>query len=104
MRTRLLVVVAVALSVGLAAAVSPLASSHPDGLERVAVDEGFADRARVVRLQEDAPAAGYAVPGIGDERLAAGVAGAAGTLGVFAAGFGLAAVLRRRRRGSAWAR
>ena len=39
---------------------------------------------------------GYAFPGIADERVAKGVAGFIGTLGVFALGFGAAAVLRRR--------
>ena len=102
---RLFVVLALAVSVGLATAVSPFASSAPDGLNRVAADHAFADRGELHAVQRDAPIAGYAFPGIGDERLAKGVAGFAGTLGVFAIGFGAAAVLRRRTtrdRGSSW--
>ena len=37
---RVFVVVAIAVAVGLATAVSPFASSSPDGLERVAEDKG----------------------------------------------------------------
>ena len=39
---------------------------------------------------------GYAVPGVGDARLATGLAGFLGTLVVFGAGFGIATVARRR--------
>lgn len=89
-------VAAVALAVGLATAVSPFASSSPDGLEKVAQDKGFADAARLHAVQEDAPIPDYAFPGIDDARVATGVAGFAGTLGVFALGSGLAWALRRR--------
>jgi hypothetical protein len=94
--TRLFVVIDLALSVGLASAISPFASSAPDGLNRVAEDHAFADRGKLHAVQEDSPIPGYAFPGIHDARLAKGVAGFAGTLGVFAIGFGVAAVLRRR--------
>ena len=91
MRLRVFVVLAVALAVGLATAVAPFASSHPDGLERVAHDHGFLDDGR----ERDAPIAGYAFPGIEDERVATGLAGFAGTLVTFAAGWGLLALRRR---------
>jgi hypothetical protein len=88
---RLFTVLVLAVAVGLAVAVSPFASSSPDGLERVATDHGFvADR----RLH-DAPAPGYALPGIDDPELATGAAGFAGTLLVFGLGCGLAAARRR---------
>lgn len=91
------VVVGVGLSVavGLGLAVSPWASSSPDGLERVARDERFADRGRLARIQEDAPVPDYVVPGIANERLATGVAGFGGTLIVFFAGWGVARAVRR---------
>jgi hypothetical protein len=94
---RLFTVLALALAIGLATAVSPLASSSPDGLEKVAEHNGFLDQGRVHRLQEDAPAPGYAFPGVNDPRLATGLAGFAGTLLVFAAGYGLARLTARRR-------
>ena len=40
---------ALAVAVGLATAASPFASSSPDGLERVAADQGFVDRGTVAR-------------------------------------------------------
>ncbi|MGE0028281.1 MAG: PDGLE domain-containing protein [Thermoleophilia bacterium] len=88
---------ALALAVGLATAVSPFASSHPDGLERVATDQGFADAGTVHRVQHASPIADYAFPGIPDARVATGVAGFVGTLGIFAIGFGIALALRRAR-------
>ena len=97
MRTaRFLVIIAVALAVGLAVAVSPFASSSPDGLNKVAEDKGFSDAGRLHQVQESSPIEGYAFPGIENDRVAKGVAGLAGTLGVFAGGYGVAALLRRR--------
>ena len=93
---RLFIVLAVALAIGLATAVSPYASSSPDGLEKVAEQKAFLDQGRLAAIQEDAPVPDYAFPGVGDARLATGLAGFAGTLGVFALGYGLAAVVRRR--------
>ena len=95
---RIFVIVAVAVAVGLATAVAPFATSSPDGLERVATDKAFIDEGRPHAVQEDAPIPDYAFPGIENERVATGVAGFAGTLGVFALGYGLAFALRRRGR------
>jgi len=72
---------------------SPLASPHPDGLERVAEDKGFLDRAREAPYQLIPD---YLFPGIENEQLATIVAGLLGTLVMFGVGFGLAWVLRRR--------
>ena len=85
-----------ALAVGLATAVSPFASSAPDGLETVAGDKQFLDEGKLHSLQEDSPIPEYAFPGIENERVATGAAGFVGTLAVFAIGFGLAWVLGRR--------
>jgi PDGLE domain len=89
-------ILALAITIGLATAASPFASAAPDGLERVADDHAFLDQGRLAKVQEDAPVPDYAFPGIDDPRLATGVAGFAGTLGVFALGFGVAALARRR--------
>jgi len=96
MRTQLFIAVALAVAVGLAVAVSPWASASPDGLEKVAEDKGFLDRGKLHDVQDDSPVPGYAFPGIENQRVATGVAGFAGTLGTFAVGYGLAAVVRRR--------
>jgi hypothetical protein len=95
MRMRWLTILALALAVGLATAASPFASASPDGLERVAGDNAFLDRGRVASVQEHAPVADYAVPGVADPRVATGLAGFAGTLAVFVLGYGVAAVVRR---------
>jgi hypothetical protein len=93
---RLFTAVALSIAVGLALFVSPYASSSPDGLERVAADKGFEDAAQVRAIQERSPIPGYGFPGIEDERLATSVAGFVGALGVFALGYGVAYVVRRR--------
>ena len=77
---------------------SPLASSHPDGLERVAEDEGFIERAR------DAPyeiIPDYVLPGVANEAVATILAGVVGTLVVFGLVYALAWILRRRSRQAA---
>ena len=94
--TRLFTILALAVAVGLATAVSPFASSSPDGLEKVAGDEAFLDRGTPHSLQEDSPVPDYAFPGVGDPQLATGLAGFAGTLLVFGLGYGIVVVARRR--------
>ncbi len=83
---------AVALVATLAlVAVAPLASSAPDGLERVARDLGFATQASAGAAF--APAAGYGVPGIADDDAATVAAGLLGTalVALALAGLGRAA-------------
>lgn len=70
---------------------SPLASPWPDGLERVAEDFGFIEKARepFFEIIPD-----YVFPGVGHEAIAtilAGLVGAAITLGL---GYGLARLLK----------
>ncbi|HEY3397211.1 MAG TPA: PDGLE domain-containing protein [Armatimonadota bacterium] len=79
------------IAVAVAALVAPFASSWPDGLEKVAGQLGFAPRAA-------APAPGYALPGLPEGHVSTGVAGILGTLIVFAAVYGLAALLAARAR------
>jgi len=77
------------------ACLSPLASSSPDGLERVAEDRGF------LELGQDAPyqvIADYVFPGIANEALATILAGIVGTLVLFGAAYGLAWLLTLRKR------
>jgi PDGLE domain len=90
---RLFTILALALAIGLGSALSPFASSSPDGLETVAERKAFLDdgRTQTTSLLSD-----YAIPGVRDSRVATGLAGFAGTLGVFLVGYGIAAVVRRR--------
>jgi len=94
--TRIFVIGALAVAVGLAVAVSPYASSSPDGLNKVAADKGFDGAESGGSIQEKSPIPGYAFPGIENEKVAKGVAGFVGTLSVFALAYGIAYLLRRR--------
>jgi hypothetical protein len=93
---KLFTILALAVAIGLAAAVSPYASSSPDGLEKVAEDKAFLDQGTLHSVQEESPVPDYAFPGVDDPRLATGLAGFAGTLLVFAAGYGIVVAARRR--------
>jgi cobalt/nickel transport system permease protein len=80
---------ALALAVTLLA---PLASPHPDGLERVAADAGFIEAA------QDAPyeiIPDYVLPGISNEALATIAAGVVGTLIVAGGAFAVARLRRQ---------
>jgi PDGLE domain len=90
---RVFTILALALAIGLGTALSPFASSSPDGLEKVAERKAFLDEGRT---QGRSLLSDYAIPGVGDSRLSTGLAGFAGTLGVFLVGYGIAAAVRRR--------
>ena len=75
-------------------ALSPLASSSPDGLERVAEDKGFIDRADNAPFQVIAD---YVFPGIENEALATILAGILGTVVIFGAVYGIGWLIRSRR-------
>ena len=73
------------------AILSPLASSSPDGLERVAEDKGFIETAL------DAPyeiIPDYVMPGVVSEAVATILAGIVGALILFGIGYGLARLLK----------
>jgi hypothetical protein len=85
----------------LAGFVSGYASGSPDGLEKVAGDEGFLESGRESGFA-GSPLAEYAVRGVEDERLAGGLAGVIGVLMTVAVGtllFWALARLARRRSG-----
>jgi hypothetical protein len=92
-----LVVAGLAVALVMAFFVSPEASSKPDGLNKVAIDKGLAAKEQPHAL-DGVPTAGYAVKGIGDDRLSTGIAGVIGVTVVFAAGLGLFAIVRRPKR------
>ena len=98
-RTKLSLFVGAGLAVALLLAflVSPHASSQPDGLNKVAIDHGFADQQKPQALG-DGPLAGYGVKGVDDNRLSTGLAGIIGVAATFALGLGFFALVRRGRR------
>ncbi len=97
-RGTLAVFVGLALAVAFALAffVSPYASSEPDGLERVAIDSGFADQAREHALA-DGPLADYSVSGVDGAGLSTSLAGLIGVTLCFLVGLSVVWVVRRAR-------
>jgi PDGLE domain len=91
------IVAGLAVALALAFFVSPEASSHPDGLERVAIDEGFVDEATAHDL-EDSPLADYGVEGVDNERLSTGLSGIIGVAVTFAVAGGAIFLYRHARR------
>jgi len=81
----------------LAAFLAPFASSSPDGLERVAEDQGFLGRAEGRQVWKSAPVPDYEMPGVGGSGIATALAGVAGTLIVFGLALGLGRLLVRGR-------
>jgi hypothetical protein len=92
---RLFVIGGLLVAIGLALFLSPLASGEPDGLNRVALDQGFADSEREHRLS-DSPVAGYGVRGVDNEAVSTGVSGVIGVLITFGVGTALFGLVRRR--------
>jgi hypothetical protein len=96
---RLFLLSGLLVALGLAMLVSGFASSAPDGLNKVAEDHGIAASARE-HLFENGPLAGYAVKGVGNDRVSTAISGLIGVLVTFGIGLGLFALMRAMRSGS----
>jgi hypothetical protein len=90
---KLFVVAGLLVALALGVLASPFASTAPDGLERVAADQGF-DAAAADHALGQSPVADYEVRGVADERVATGAAGLAGVLLTFGLGVGVFAGVR----------
>ena len=77
----------------LAGGVSLFASSFPDGLERVAINHDFIELGEGYEVIHS-PMPDYTVPGIGNEVLAASLAGLIGTLMMFGLVYGMGKALK----------
>ena len=88
------VAVGLAASVGLLIFAVPFASSHPDGLERVAGALGFASRE--VRSPVPSPMADYQIPGFRSAAAATSIAGVVGAVLVFILAWALAGAVAPR--------
>ena len=86
------VLVMLAVSLAVAGGVSWFASTHPDGLEKVAEDKGFMDRAKE---PSHSVMPDYTVPGLSGF-LSNGAAGIAGVLVTFGAATAAGYLVRRR--------
>lgn len=85
---RTFVISAVLVAVFLAMIVSRFAATAPDGLERVAEEQGFGDRAREHSLA-DTLFADYATRGIDNEELSLAIAGVTGVVLTLVVGCGI---------------
>jgi len=74
--------------------ISPFASPWPDGLERVAKDQGFLERGEGSPAFA-APIPDYVFPGIDNKAWATSIAGLIGTLAIFGIGWGVAVLLKK---------
>lgn len=98
---RLFVLLGVGVALILAFFISPLASSSPDGLERVAIDQGFESQATEHHFATG-PLADYGVAGVQNEWLSTGLSGVIGVVLCFVlAGAVVLAIRWTRRRTTA---
>jgi len=88
-------VTGLAIAVFMACVLSLFASTEPDGLERVAEDQGFAGKAEEQEVIH-APIPDYVVPGVEDEKLAAALAGLVGVLIILGVTLGWAKILKNK--------
>ena len=91
---RFIVLGGVLVAVFFAAVVSQFAVDDPDGLERVAIDEGFESSAEDHAIA-DSIFADYATTGIDNETVSLAVAGIAGVALTLLVGYGILAATRR---------
>lgn len=93
--TKALVITGLLVALVLAGVVSYYASNSPDGLNRVATDQGFS-KAQKAHASDGSPLAGYATKGVDNPRLSGGIAGVAGSVVVLLLAGGVTFVVRRR--------
>lgn len=84
------------IAVFLAIIISPFASKWPDGLEKVAERLGFIEKGEGPPALKS-PMPDYSWPGIKNEALATILSGVFGAFLVFGLGYGVAALLRKKR-------
>ena len=95
MSNRKFIIAGLLISALLAGGASFYASSSPDGLEKVAEEIGFIDKAKDHANAESA-LADYSVKGVENARLSTGAAGIIGVLATAGVSTGLFLILRRR--------
>lgn len=92
--------VGLAIALSIAAFLSPLASQDPDGLDRVAEDLKFNDRAIEQPITKEMPTAQifdeYSLKAVSDEKLSTGIAGILGTLLTFGLTWGVGKLVVRK--------
>ena len=87
----------IAIAIFMACVLSLFASPEPDGLERVAEDQGFLGKAEGQEVIH-APMPDYVMPGIENEQLAAVLAGLVGVLIILGVTLGWTKILKNKRK------
>ncbi len=95
MRQKTFLISGFVASLFLAGVVSFYASSHPDGLEKVAGDIGFIETAKE-NTNSKGILADYGVKGVDNQRLSTGAAGVIGVVATGAISTGLFFLIRRK--------
>ena len=90
------IVIGLIIAVIVAFFLSLLASSWPDGLERVAHDYGFIAKGELGSVLKS-PIPDYVFPGLKNEKLAVSISGFLGTVIIFGIGCTLGFLLKRRK-------
>lgn len=88
-----------AASVLVAGALSYYASSHPDGLEKVAEDTGFLETAKDSAVS-NSPLADYGISGLDNERLSVGLSGVIGVIVTGLVAYAIFALAKRLNKGA----
>ena len=88
------IVMGLIIAVIVAFFLSPLASTLPDGLEKVAHDHGFMVKSEQGSVFKS-PIPDYIFPGLKNEKMATAISGLLGTLVIFGIGYGLASLLKK---------
>jgi hypothetical protein len=94
------ILIGIAAAVALVVFLAPNANPNPDGLQKVAADQGIDSDARDHALA-DGPLADYGLSGIDNRYVGTWVAGLTGVALTFVVGAGLVFVVRRARRAPA---
>lgn len=88
--------IGVLVALALAFFVSPLASSDPDGLAKVASDNSL-DAGAKASLTAKSPTANYATKGVSNKNVSKGISGVIGVMLTLGLGWGLFASMKRLR-------
>ena len=84
------------VAIALAGGASYYASTQPDGLEKVAEEEGSLDTAKDSAVA-DSPLSDYGILGLDNERLSVGLAGVIGVIATALVALALFTLLRKKR-------
>ena len=97
MKTRLngFILIGLGISLLMALFLSPFASPHPDGLEKVAEMKGFAEKGEGWKFWKYAPLSDYSFPWIKDEKVSIALSGLMGTLAIFLLVIGIGRLIKK---------